>query len=137
LGLPAERESQLVATVSERQPGIDRYAETCPGVRDRRRQIVSVVVRRGLEAVEAAEEDRALPREHAGEMQLVEHSLDPVRMLADVFEHQDTAGYRRKMRASDQMGDHRQVAAPERPARGEFGGTLQRQFDVVARTGEQ
>jgi hypothetical protein len=41
------------------------------------------------------------------------------------------------MRGSDQMGDHRQVAAPQRPARGEFGGTLQRQFDVVARTGEQ
>ena len=60
-------------------------------VRDHRRRVVAVVVLRELVAVERAEQHRALPRQNAGEMQLVEHPLDPIRMLADVLEEQDAA----------------------------------------------
>jgi hypothetical protein len=70
-------------------------------------------------------------------MQLIEHPLDPIWLLADVLEHQDAAVHRRKMRRAYQVRDHRQVAAPQRPARCEIRGTLQRQFDLVARACEE
>ena len=102
-----------------------------PRMRDHRRGVVAVVVVGKRVAVERAEQHRALAREHAGEMQLVQHPLDPVRRLADVLEEQDAAVDPRKVRRSREMRDHREVAAPQRALAREVG-TVEHALDLAA-----
>ncbi len=82
-------------------------------------QRVAAVQRRGLPAAEVAQQQRALRVDHAGLLQLQQHALDAVRVLADVFEEQQPAAQAspRPVAGAQQRQQHRQVAAPQRAAR--------------------
>src|SRR4051794_16925710 len=99
--------------MSERKTRVDRDAEVLASMDNDSGQVVAIVVGRRLIAVEHAEHQRALAGQNTGEMQLMEHALDAVRMLADIFEEQDAAIDRREMMSADEVRDHREIAAPQ------------------------
>src|SRR4051812_31062106 len=105
----ADRQRQLVRAMSERQAGIQRNAETLARIRHNARQIVTVVVRQRFVTIENAQEERALTRQDTGEMQLMQHSLDAVWMLADILEEEDALINATEMRGSCEMRNHCQV----------------------------
>ena len=104
----------LSRDVAERQAGEHRRAAHVAQMGDRGVHIVAAVVVRQRVFGELPEQDRALPGEHAGVLQLVEHALDSVRRFADVLEEQDAAVDRREVRRAAQVRDQRKIAAPER-----------------------
>ena len=69
----------------ERQACVKVHAELRAEMGHHRRRVVAIVVRSEIVAVEDAEQHRALPRQNARKVKLIEHPLDPVRMLTDVF----------------------------------------------------
>src|SRR5205823_10511066 len=75
--------------------------------------------------------------EDAGVMELIEHALDPVRMLADVFEKKDSAVDAWKIRRTREMRHEREVAAPEHPLGLEARRTVQRKSSDVLATEQQ
>ena len=123
--------------MSERQPGEHRNVEGSSALFDHRRQIVAIVVGARRVAIERAQQQRALTAQDPGVMQLIEHPLDPVRMLSDVFDEQNAAVDAWKVRCSDQVRQHRQVAAPQRALGGELRRAFERELDGVLRTREQ
>src|SRR5438552_15430111 len=88
---PADRKRKLVATVSEGQPREHRNVEGASALFDHRREIVAIVVGARRVAIERAQQQRALTAQDPGVMQLIEHALDPVRMLSDVLDEQNAA----------------------------------------------
>ena len=70
-------------------------------------------------------------------MELIEHALDPVRMLSDVLDEQNAAFDAWKVRCSDQVRQHRQVAAPQRALGGELRRAFEGELDGVLGTREQ
>ena len=112
--MAAHGQRQLVGHMPERQPRMDRHASARAQLRDRHVDIVAGVVRMQLVFGEGAKQHGALPREHARMQQLMQHALDPVRMLADVLEKQDAAVDLREVWRADEMRHHREVAAPQR-----------------------
>src|SRR6185437_16367457 len=70
-----------------------------------------------LASREVAEGDAAYLAEHAGQRKMSPHPIQPVRALADVLEEEDRALERRQKRSAQKAGEHRQVAAEERPLR--------------------
>src|SRR4030088_228039 len=99
--------------MSERQPAEYRHAETRACVLDHGSNIVAVIVGAKLDVAEVAKKDRALSLQHAGEMKLVEHPLDAIRLLAGIFDEQNAAVDIREVRRSHEMRQHGQVSAPE------------------------
>jgi hypothetical protein len=79
-----------------------------------RGEVVAIVIRHRLVAVEQAQHQRLLSGEDTGKMQLIEHSLDAVGMLADVLEKQDAAIDLWKMRRPDEVRNDGEVASPQR-----------------------
>src|SRR5450759_4123026 len=101
--LAAHRQRQLVAAMPERQPAEYGHAETRACVLDHGGNVVAVVVSAKLDAAEVTQKDRALSLQHAGEMKLVEHPLDAIRMLAGIFDEQNAAVDVRKVRCPNEM----------------------------------
>ena len=87
-------------------------------------------------AVEDAEQHRALARQNAREVKLIEHPLDPVRMLTDVLEEEDAVVHMRQMRRAREMRDHGKIATPQRTLAGEVG-TVERALHRVVVVAEQ
>ena len=113
--MPANRQRQLFGNMAERQARVERHVLRRPEVGDHRRGVVTVVVRGELVAVERAQQHRALSRQDAGEVKLIEHPFDAVRVLGDVLEKENPVLDARQVRCSDEMRDQREVAAPQRP----------------------
>ena len=111
--LAAHRQRQLVVAVPEWQSAEYWHAETRACMLDHGGDVVAVIVGAKLDAAEVAQKDRALSLQHAGEMKLVEHPLDAIRMLAGIFDEQNAAVDIREVRRSHQMRQHGQVSAPE------------------------
>src|SRR5262249_17133359 len=129
--MSADGQGELVATVSEGQAGQDRQTEPAPAMLNHRVEIVTAVARPQLEAVEFAEQKRVLPLEYALVPKLVEHALDPIRMLAYVFEEENAALDARNIRRAGEMSHQRQIAAPKRTLELEPGGAGNRKFGGV------
>jgi hypothetical protein len=81
----------LSATWPNGKPVNTGVRHTLAQVRDGGVDIVAAVVVGQRVFGEMPEQDRALAREHARVMELVEHALDAVRRLADVLEEKDAA----------------------------------------------
>ena len=115
----------LSGDMPEWQAGEDGHGHQRAQLRDDAGQVIAAVVAVELVLGELPQQDRALPREHAGMVQLVQHALDAIRVLAHVLQEQDAAVDARKVRRADQVRDHGQVAAPERARRAEFGRSVE------------
>src|SRR5215813_8673016 len=129
--MSADGQGELVATVSEGQAGQYRQTESAPAMLNHRVDIVTAVSRPQLEAVELAEQKRVLPLEHALVPKLVEHALDPIGMLAYVFEEENAALDARQIGRAGEMSHQRQIAAPERALDLERGDAGNRKFGGV------
>ena len=120
--------------VAERQAGVDRQR------RSARAQCATTAARGRSRCrcgprsypVNVPEQDRALPREHAAEVQLVEHPLDPVRALADVLEEQDAAVDPRESTACPTRCATSARLPPHSVPRRVDVGTVERAVDLVA-----
>src|ERR1700676_5225198 len=108
-----DRQRQLVAAMPERQSTEYRHAKARACVVDHGIDVIAVVVGAKLYAAEVAENNSALRLQRAGEMKLIEHPLDAIRMLAGIFDEQNTAVDVRKVRRPNEMRQHGPVSAPE------------------------
>lgn len=114
LRLRAERQRQQVGHVTELQPRDDRDADHRAHLVDHRLHVVAVVVLERPRARELPEHERLLAREHPRQVQLVDHSFDPERLLVDVLDEQDAALDVGHVRRADERREDREVAAPQR-----------------------
>src|SRR5260364_478664 len=76
------------------------------------RKIVSVIRFAQAEFIKNAEHKRLLARECAGKMQLIQHTLNPVWMLADIFGKQDSDVDFRQIRGSREGRENGEIAPP-------------------------
>src|SRR5574337_1140423 len=117
----AEWQGELLVGVAVRQAVDHRNAGHRADLGEGRRQVVAVVACARLALAEAAQDQRLLAAEHAGQVQLIEHALDPVRRLADVLDKQDAAVDRGEPRRTEQAAQHGEIAAPQRATQVEAG----------------
>src|ERR1700693_3131331 len=111
--MAADRQRQLIAAMPERQSAEYRHAEARACMLDHGIDIVAVVVGAKLDAAEVAKKDGLLSLQRTGEMKLIEHPLDAIRMLAGILDEQHATVDVREVRRPNKMRQHCQVSAPE------------------------
>src|SRR5690606_18959275 len=90
-GRRTERQREPVGLVAAGQAVDHRDAAHGANLREAVLQAVAIVVGAGPAVAEIAQQQRALPPQHAAKMQLVKQALDPERRLAHVLHEQNAA----------------------------------------------
>ena len=100
--------------MAKRQAGENRRADLgAQPVGHRGQAKAPVVTGNQFVAGELAHQNRFLPAQNARVQQLGQHALNPVRMLAYIFQEQNPAFDRREIRSTQQPAQHGQISTPE------------------------
>src|SRR5260364_261259 len=90
----------------------DRDADHSAELFNHCRKIVSVIRFAQAEFIKIAEHKRLLARECASKMQFIQHTFNPVWMLADIFGKQDSAVDFRQIRRASERRENGEIAPP-------------------------
>ena len=112
----AEWQQHFGRNMAERQAGENRRCDLTAQPIDHGGEFEAFVVPADEFVIgELTHQHSLLPTQDAGVQKLRQHALNPVWVLANVFQEQNAAFDGRELRRSQQAAEYRQVAAPQTP----------------------